>query len=29
MPINTLLFGLDTAQEQYIRQGLAEIASKQ
>jgi aminoglycoside 2''-phosphotransferase len=28
MPLNTLLFGLDTAQEQFVQQGLAEIASK-
>ncbi|MEO7913014.1 MAG: phosphotransferase [Roseiflexaceae bacterium] len=27
MPINTLLFGLDTAQEQFVRQGLRELHS--
>jgi aminoglycoside 2''-phosphotransferase len=29
MPINTLLFGLSTRQEDYVQQGLAEIASRQ
>jgi len=29
MPINTLLFGLDTAQEQFVQEGLAKIASRQ
>ena len=29
MPLNTVLFGLSTGQEEYVRQGLGEITSKQ
>jgi aminoglycoside 2''-phosphotransferase len=29
MPINTVLFGLETAQEEYVCEGLAEISSRQ